>query len=310
MKTRKNLTESNKDYAVFLPSISGFYNTFISKQRVEEYVPKNRIPVEFENGIEGCNFLNEDQAYFNYKWSLYSAGHAQLDIAKSDVEESMVQKRDKPKTWCLADSGGFQIGKGVIKFDWENFYEVPTDNNYVGNADAVRGKILNWLEHTADYALVLDVPSWTADPVNRGRTKMSSYAETLKATLYNNAWFVANRQGNVKFLNALHGMDWASSSQWYEEVKHFPFEGWAFGSNNMRNIYLAMRRLIVLRDDKLLEKGKHDVVHFLGTSRLDWACMLTTVQRCLREHVNEDMMVTFDCASPVSYTHLTLPTKA
>ena len=46
MKTRKNLTESNKDYAVFLPSISGFYNTFISKQRVEEYVPKNRIPVE------------------------------------------------------------------------------------------------------------------------------------------------------------------------------------------------------------------------------------------------------------------------
>ena len=116
--------------------------------------------------------------------------------------------------------------------------------------------------------------------------------------MYNNAWFVANRQGKVKFLNALHGMDWASSSQWYEEVKHFPFEGWALGSNNMRNIYLAMRRLIVLRDDKLLEKGKHDVVHFLGTSRLDWACMLTTIQRCLRELVNEDIMVTFDCASP------------
>ena len=298
MKSRKNLTESNKDYAVFLPSISGFYNTFISKQRVEEYVPNDRIPTEFENGIEGCNFLNKDQAYFDYKWSLYSAGHAQLDIAKSDIDESMVQKRDKSKTWCLGDSGGFQIGKGIIKFDWENFYEIPGDTNYVGNADAVRGKILNWLEHTADYALILDVPSWAADPVNSGRTKMSSYAETLKATLYNNAWFVAKRQGNVKFLNALHGMDWASSSQWYEEVKHFPFEGWAFGSNNMRNIYLAMRRLIVLRDDKLLEKGKHDVVHFLGTSRLDWACMLTTVQRCLREHVNEDMLVTFDCASP------------
>ena len=30
MKSRKNLTESNRDYAVFLPSISGFYNTFIS----------------------------------------------------------------------------------------------------------------------------------------------------------------------------------------------------------------------------------------------------------------------------------------
>ena len=171
MKTRKNLTESNRDYAVFLPSISGFYNTFISKQQHGEYVPKDRIPAEFENGIEGCNFLNADKGYFNYKWSLYSAGHAQLDIAKSDVEESMVQKRDKQKTWCLADSGGFQIGKGIINFDWENFYEKPGDINYIGNADAVRSKILNWLEHTADYALVLDIPSWAADPVNRKRTK-------------------------------------------------------------------------------------------------------------------------------------------
>jgi len=67
MKTRKNLTESNKDYAVFLPSISGFYNTFISKQQHGEYVPKDRIPAEFEHGVEGCNFLNADKGYFNYK---------------------------------------------------------------------------------------------------------------------------------------------------------------------------------------------------------------------------------------------------
>ena len=127
MKSRKNLTESNKDYAVFLPSISGFYNTFISKQRVEEYVPNNRIPTEFENGIEGCNFLNKDQAYFDYKWSLYSAGHAQLDIAKSDVDESMVQKRDKSKTWCLADSGGFQIfslGHGSVADEIKKFSDL------------------------------------------------------------------------------------------------------------------------------------------------------------------------------------------
>ena len=31
--TRVNLTERNKDYAVFLPSISTFYNNFIAKQR-------------------------------------------------------------------------------------------------------------------------------------------------------------------------------------------------------------------------------------------------------------------------------------
>ena len=117
MKTRKNLTKSNKDYAVFLPSISGFYNTFISKQQHEEYVPNDRIPTEFENGIEGCNFLNKDQAYFDYKWSLYSAGHAQLDIAKSDVEESMVQKRDKSKTWSLRKLP--RGGGRWLKFVWD-----------------------------------------------------------------------------------------------------------------------------------------------------------------------------------------------
>ena len=60
-KTVQNLTESNRDYAVFLPSISGFYNAFISKQQHEEYVPKDRIPVEFENGIQGMLFLNADE---------------------------------------------------------------------------------------------------------------------------------------------------------------------------------------------------------------------------------------------------------
>jgi len=34
MKT--NLTETQNDYAVFLPSISGFYATFIGKQRYSE----------------------------------------------------------------------------------------------------------------------------------------------------------------------------------------------------------------------------------------------------------------------------------
>ena len=35
-----NLTEQQKDYAIFLPAISSFYATFIGKQRYEEYIPK------------------------------------------------------------------------------------------------------------------------------------------------------------------------------------------------------------------------------------------------------------------------------
>ena len=78
--TRVNLTERNKDYAVFLPSISTFYNNFIAKQRTGNHVLPERMPAGFETGMEGMNFLNEKDAYYSYKWGLYSAGHAQLNL--------------------------------------------------------------------------------------------------------------------------------------------------------------------------------------------------------------------------------------
>lgn len=75
-----NLTPLQKDYAVYLPAISSFYSTYVAKQRLEEFVPKDRIPAGFDRGIEGMNFLNEEEGYFTYKYALYSAGHAQLDL--------------------------------------------------------------------------------------------------------------------------------------------------------------------------------------------------------------------------------------
>ena len=65
----------------------------------------------------------------------------------------------------------------------------------------------------------------------------------------------------------------------------------------MKDVDLMLRRLIKLRDEKLLEPGR-DVIHFLGTSKLELACLLTAVQRNIRQHVNPNMKVTFDCASP------------
>ena len=105
-------------YAVFLPAISSFYSNYVSKQQHKQHVPADRIPDGFDRGIEGMNFLNPEQGYFTYKYSLYSAGHAQLDVAKSIVDESMIQQRDRSKTTIIGDSGGYQIGKGVLKFDW------------------------------------------------------------------------------------------------------------------------------------------------------------------------------------------------
>ena len=289
MPNRKDLTTSNKDYSVFLPSISSFYSKFIAQaQKRPDFVTPERMPDGFEYGIDGFDFLKpKEETYYNYKWGLYSAGHATRDTAKSDVQEPMIQKRDREKTFILGDSGGFQIATGVIKCDWPNF---KTD-------DALRSQILNWLEHTADYSMVLDIPTLAAAPPLNAKTGLTDWVDCLEYTMFNNDYFLKHRQGKTKFLNVLQGNNEQQANLWYDAVKHYPFEGWAMAGYNMKQLHLALRRLIVMRDEKMLDPGR-DLVHYLGTSKLNWSCIFTAIQRNLRETVNPNMMVTYDAASP------------
>ena len=284
-----HLGQYNRDFAVFLPAISNFYNTFISRQRVTkgEHIPANRIPKGFDSGVEGLNFINPEEGYFTYPTALYSAGHACLDMNKTADRDSMCVNRDRKFSTIVGDSGGYQIGKGVIKFDWKDFE---------GNkANKVRSDILNWLELTSDWAMTLDVPTWAADDLNSPKTGLNSFQDTLDGTIYNNQFFQKNRLGQTKLLNVLQGDDWETAQIWYDKVKDFEFEGWAMGGINMCDMEVMLRRLIIMRDEKKLD-GK-DWMHVLGTSQLDWACFLTQVQRQVRKHINEKFTISFDSAS-------------
>jgi len=297
-KQQVNITPLQKDYAVYLPAISSFYSTYVAKQRLEEFVPNDRIPKGFDRGIEGMNFLNPEEGYFTYKYGLYSAGHAQLDLTKSMTQESMIQQRDRNNTMILGDSGGYQIGKGVLKFDWLNF-DGPAANK-------TRQSILEWLEVTADWSMMLDVPTWACDHIHSTKTGLKTFEDCLEKTRFNNDYFLKNRLGQTKWLNVLQGGDWDTAEQWYQGVKEFsdpngPYagseaEGWAMGGANMCKMDITLKRLITLREDGLL-KGK-DWMHFLGTAQLDWSCYLTLIQRQIRKHINEDFTISFDCASP------------
>jgi hypothetical protein len=296
-KNTTNLTPLQKDYAVYLPAISSFYSTYVAKQRLEEFVPNNRIPAGFDQGIEGMNFLNPEQGYFTYKYALYSAGHAQLDLKKSLTQESMIQQRDRANTMILGDSGGYQIGKGVLKFDWLNFEGKE--------ANATRQKILEWLELTADWSMMLDVPTWACDHIHSPKTGLKSFDDCLDKTRFNNDYFLKNRLGQTKFLNVLQGSDWDTAEKWYEGVKEFSdtkvwgekaAEGWAFGGANMCKMDISLKRLMTLRDEGLLVNKNW--IHFLGTAQLDWSCYLTSIQRQIRKHINEEITISFDCASP------------
>jgi len=295
-----DLTATQNDYAHFLPALSGFYATYVGKQRYDEYVATDRIPSNFANGVESLNYLNKQQGAFQYKWTLYSAGHAELDVNKHAPKEDMVRNRDRDNTWLLGDSGGFQIGKGVWEGDWK-------DQN-CPKAQKKREQVLTWMDAYMDYGMILDIPAWVArSPQGQKATGITTYMEAVQGTYINNDWFIRNRNGNCKFLNVLQGENHADAEDWYQRMKKYSdpkqypnehFNGWSMGGQNMCDVHLVLKRLIALRYDGLLEKGYQDVMHFLGTSKLEWATLLTDIQRAVRKHHNENYMITFDCASP------------
>ena len=304
MEDQDNLTSKQNDYAIFLPAISGFYATFIGKQRVNnDYVDVNRMPASSQD-MEQMNWLNDQKSLFPYKWSLYSGGHANLDLSKDDPKEDMVRKRD-PNTLILGDSGGFQIGKGLWEGDWKA-------NSGCPKAQKKRGLVLNWLDNTANYSMVLDIPTWVfKNKEASDACQIKTIQEAVDATKFNNEYFIKHRKGvsngGTRFLNVLQGSDHTSADDWYEEMKEFcdpnkypdrHFDGWAMGGQNMCDVHLILKRLVALRHDNLLQEGLHDWMHFLGTSKLEWAVLLTTIQRAVRKYVNPKFTISFDCASP------------
>jgi len=346
----KNLTATQSDYAYFLPATSGFYSTYIGKQRHSNYVDPARIPASFGPlGIEAMNYLNPNAAFY-FDHCLYSAGHANLDLTKFDPSEDMFRNRDRTTSWVLGDSGGFQIGKGVWAGEWRDpngpevaakwkevhalgvelvpqlhptgdpkldkngnpkYTKIDHVKNYQALLDAAQKKreqVLAWMDALMDYGMVLDIPAWVErSPVGKKATGISSYQQAVNATKYNNEYFIKHRTGACKFLNVLQGENHAQAEDWYQQMKDFcdpsiygdkAFNGWAMGGQNMCDVELTLRRLVALKFDGLLEKGHQDWMHFLGTSKLEWALLLTDIQRAIRKYHNENFTISFDCASP------------
>ena len=320
--TQDNLTAKQNDYAVFLPAISGFYATFVGKQRDPvngPYVDPARMPAGIQD-MEQMNWLNSQKGLFPYKWSLYSGGHANLDLTKQDWSEDMVRNRE-PGTLMLGDSGGFQIAKGLWEGDWKA-------NSGCPKAQKKREMVLKWLDSIADYGMILDIPTWVIhDKKASAACQITTLDEAVDATKFNNDYFMKHRKGvrngGAKFLNVLQGANHADADRWYETMKHYcdpnlypdtHFDGWSMGGQNMCDVHLVLKRLVALRHDGLLQEGVHDWMHFLGTSKLEWAVLLTDIQRAVRKYVNPSFTISFDCASPFLatangqvYHHIDLP---
>jgi len=294
------------DWALFLPAVSSFFITGLGKQREgENYFDQTRIPAGFNGDVECLNFLNSKQGLYTYKWGLYSAGHANLDTTVDDHAESIIRKRESG-TFMLGDSGGFQILKCQWPADWK-------DPN-CPRAMKKRQQVLKWMDTYMDYGMCLDIPSQSLstfhikDPkTGKSAHGISTIEEAITATHINNEYFIKNRTGECKFLNVLQGRNHSQSDSWYEEMKKYcdpniypdnHFNGWAFGGQNKIDVELMLNRLVGIIHDGLLQEGKHDLIHCLGVSIMEYAVLFTDIQRAIRKYHNPKLQITFDCASP------------
>lgn len=246
---RIDYTNLFSNCALYLPALNVPYATMAqsgSFSREQQVTPQD------------LNFLSPTNALFFYPWALYSAGQA---AQRSDAPAlDMVATRDRSHTTVIGDSGGYEILSGVMPFHGE---------------DTAR-RMLRWLESNTDYSAVLDFPTGTIASggmmqhvkrleaeghdlaaMSAGNGFSRDFNACLTQTLLNNDLFVREATpGATKFLNVIHGRNEEESSAWFKAVCHYPFQGWAFAGGHRENLSLMLRRLIQMRDMKLLEKAE------------------------------------------------------
>ena len=254
------------DQAIYVPSVSPGYAMAAHAQNWQRPLPRNV-------GSGDLNFLDPANPLFCLSHAMSSAGQA-----LNQRHPCIITQRNPKETMLICDSGGYQIARGHLPI----------------NGDADRLRILRWMEQHADIAMTLDVPTW---PVGRDPAyAFTSFADCLTATLEHLDYFAKHRvAGKVRMLNVLQGNTLGESDMWYDAVKHYPFEGWAFAGPLRLDIFAFCRRLLIMADEGLLRDRKW--LHVLGTARLDTAVLLTAVQRAVNRHINPHLRISFDTAS-------------
>jgi hypothetical protein len=256
-----------KDQAIYVPSITPGYAQDVHAQ-------KNfgrKMPAGLK--VADLNFLDPNNRLFRISHVMSSAGQA---LGQS--VPCIITQRDRENTILICDSGGYQIASGKLRIS--------------GDPDRLR--ILHWMEQHADIAMTLDVP--TGPLLKLGYT-FASFDECLTATLDHLDFFQRNRvPGKIKLLNVLQGNDLQQSDAWYDAVKHFQFEGWAFAGKLRHSMYHFCRRILLMAHEDLLQHKAW--IHVLGTCELDTAVLLTAMQRAINKHINPTLRISFDTSSP------------
>lgn len=258
-------------YAMYLPAISPGYGEMAVQQASQtRQMPAGLTPKDL-------NFLDPNSKLFYLPAALYSAG---IVSNLSNPPKSMITTRDKKLSHILADSGGYQIISGKLSADslWD------------------RKQIYDWQRNNTDFGMTLDAPTAAIANPNSSYT---TFQECLNDTLdHLRDYQTLYERNEFPLLNVLQGRDGAEADSWYNEVKAFSLNGWAFAGPLKEDLYEVIRRVLALiEQDRLNEKECW--IHFLGLGKFKFAALLTILRDSIRKKLGDtDFHISMDTSSP------------
>lgn len=303
-----------RNAALYTPALSkGYIDNVarLAKQQQEAVNAKNPTADPFYElmqnsdhtfGADDLKFINPKSRLFFYPWVLYSGGQGAATDAMANKDNWVTSKPRDPRVVVQGDSGGFQLQQQTIPFDPKTTPE----------------RMLRWLERIADQSMILDFPTGGiatgamvphVNELIRQGIDVQAQADSagfstgfmtcLLLTQQNIDYFALHRvAGATNLLNVIQGRNEEESRYWYEGVKHYKFEGWAFAGKHSVQLSLTLRRLIQMKQDGLLKPDQW--IHFLGVSTLKVGVALTYIQRALRKYTDaKNVQITFDSKSPI-----------
>jgi hypothetical protein len=229
------------------------------------------IPPHLPHNV--LNFLDPANTLFRLSHAMASYGQFQGRQAPT-----IFSARDRARTRVIGDSGGFQWATNKLRVENDGHRELA----------------LRWLESNCDIAMTLDAPTARLGKEN---CPWRSYDECLRETMANLRYFENKRTSSqLWLLNVIQGNTVPECVHWYNTVRIYGFEGWAFAGPLRHDIYHLLRMLILMHNERDLAKSRW--IHILGTADLGTAVMLTAIQRGLKQHHGYNIRISFDTSTP------------
>ena len=275
--------------AIYLPAVN---NTF-ARTAVTADVANRPFPAGLT--VDDLVYWQQNKL-FSYPYLLHSIGLYKVGA----IDDTAVSRIERGSAVILGDSGGFQIGQGTLK-GLKNFKANMAAMEAIAAWNAasdVRNWILNWLESYSTYAMTIDMPLWAAVENTCSPFSNCSREQLLRMTQDNLRYINVNKQGNTKWLNVVQGISTDDTEFWWNGVKNYRFSGWALagGAGSRGGLAQLLHAVLLMNEDNAFAEGL-DWVHVLGVSTLDWAVILTALQKCLNKQ-NPALQVSFDTSSP------------